>query len=270
MNELQGNKKEKRKIIWNYILKGHCDFIDESQKTLRFFVELAWAFVVAMIIRSFLFQPYIIPTGSMIPTILIGDFVFANKFSYGYTKHSFPLQIVPINGRVFAKDPEVGDVIVFNNPKDEGKDYTKRCVGKPGDRLQMKGGKLHINGKELPLEFVKEIPHTNSRGQVLLVKEYTETLPNGVKHPIYKESFGDHRFDNTEEYVVPEGHFFGMGDNRDDSADTRCKEILGFIPGENLIGKVVLRWMSIEGARWWAVWEWPWTIRYSRILTWVN
>ncbi|MBP9752313.1 MAG: signal peptidase I [Proteobacteria bacterium] len=263
-------KKEKKRLMWRFILKGQCDFIHEEQKTARFFIELAWAFVVAMIIRSFLIQPFIIPTGSMIPTILIGDFVFVNKTAYGYTKHSFPLQMIPFEGRIFAKDPEVGDVICFNNPKDEGKDYTKRCVAKAGDRVQMKGGKLNINGKELALEFVKKIPHTNSRGKTLIVEEYIETLPNGVKHPIYKESFGGHTFDETEELVVPEDHFFGMGDNRDDSADSRCEQILGFIPGKNLIGKIVLRWMSIEGARWWAVWEWPWTIRYSRIGTLVH
>lgn len=256
----------KNQLMWRYILKGRSDFIDESKKSLRFIVELVWAFVVAMIIRSFLIQPFIIPTGSMIPTILIGDFIFANKYAYGYTKHSFPLQIIPIQDRLFAKNPEQGDIILFNNPKDEGKDYVKRCVGLPGDRIQMKEGVLHINGKALSMEFVKEFSQTDDFGHVSMVKEYTETLPNGVKHPIYKRGFNN-RYDNTIEFIVPEDHFFGMGDNRDNSMDSREQDRVGFIPGKNLIGKGLMRWMSIEDARWWAFWEWPWTIRFNRIFT---
>lgn len=264
------NTPSKKQLIWRYILKGRFDFIDESKKSIRFVAELAWAFMVAMIIRSFLIQPFIIPTGSMIPTILIGDFIFANKFAYGYTKHSFPLSMVPIPDRIFKKDPVYGDVILFNNPKDEGKDYVKRCVGLPGDRVQVKGGILHINGKALSLELVREFPEADQNGRVHIVKEYIETLPNGVKHPIHKFGFNVSRFDNTEEFVVPEDHFFGMGDNRDNSLDSRSSEKVGFIPGKNLIGKGLLRWMSVEDARWWAFWEWPWTIRFKRIGTMIN
>lgn len=263
-------KDEQKKIMWRFILKGRCDFFPENKPIKRNLAELSWALVVAMIIRSFLFQPFIIPTGSMIPTILVGDFIFANKYTYGYTKHSFPLGIVPIKGRVFAKDPEVGDVIIFNNPKDEGKDYVKRCIGRSGDRIQMIGGYLHINGKKLDLEFVKEHIQSDEQGRSYKVKEYIETLPNGVKHPIYKIFFTTDprdKYNNTPEFIVPEGHFFGMGDNRDNSMDSREQERVGFIPSENLMGRASVRWMSIENARWWAIWEWPWTIRYSRIGT---
>lgn len=260
---------EKSRIMWRFIIKGKADFIDPSKKAYRFFVELAWAFVVAMTVRSFLIQPFIVPTGSMIPTVLVGDFLFANKTAYGYTKYSFPLQIFPFEGRVWAKDPEVGDVIVFNNPLDQGRDYVKRCVGKGGDKLQMIQGVLHINGKPLPLTYVREFADTDASGRVIMVKEYEETLPNGVKHPIHKRlPFGANRaYDNTKEFVVPEGHFFGMGDNRDNSIDSREPAQVGYISGNLLVGKAVMRWMSIEDARWWAVWEWPWTIRYSRIGT---
>lgn len=267
------DKKDCKKHMWAYLLKGRADFIDESQKFLRFVVELAWAFVVAMIVRSFLFQPFIVPTGSMIPTVLVGDFLFANKTAYGYTKYSLPLQIIPFEGRIWATDPKVGDVIVFNNPLDGGKDYVKRCVARGGDRVQVKGGILHINGKPLPEKYVREFASTDHNGRVAMVKEYIETLPNGVEHPIHKRYPFDatnYQYDNTEELTVPEGHSFGMGDNRDNSIDSREPRQVGFIPDTNLIGKAVFRWMSIEEARWWAVWEWPWTIRYSRIGTFVN
>ncbi|MDP2194038.1 MAG: signal peptidase I [Alphaproteobacteria bacterium] len=268
-----------RAYLWNYLLKGRADFIDESQKFLRFVVELAWAFVIAMIIRSFLLQPFIVPTGSMIPTILVGDFLFANKTAHGYTKYSFPLQMIPFEGRIMAEDPKVGDVIVFHNPLDDGKDYVKRCVARSGDRVQMKGGILHINGKPLPVKFVREFASSDHYGRVMMVKEYIETLPNGVEHPIYKiypfdaphyPSEKAKEYNNTQEFVVPEGHSFGMGDNRDNSVDSREPMQVGFVPDHNLIGKAVFRWMSIEDARWWAVWEWPWTIRYSRIGTFVK
>lgn len=225
------------------------------------------AFIVAMVIRTFLFQPFSIPSGSMYPTLEVGDFLFVNKFKYGYCNHTFPFSPPLMESRIFSSEPKIGDVVVFNNPKDEGKDYIKRLVGKPGDRIQVKDGVLHINGMAVKLERIDDYHMVDEiTGEFLVLPHYIETLPNGVRHPILKaRAMGLGRLDNTPEFIVPSGHYFMMGDNRDNSLDSRVPEKVGFIPEKNLIGRAEILFFSTN-ASWYEPWKWPFGLRYHRLL----
>ncbi len=235
---------------------------DKVKKEIRGF---AFAFAVAMIIRTFFFQPFNIPSGSMIPTLLIGDYLFVNKYSYGYSRHSFPFGPNIFSGRVWASAPKQGDVVVFFNPKHNNLDYIKRLIGLPGDRIQVIEGILHINGQPVTLERIEDY-HTSKDGHLQVIPQYIEMLPNGVKHRILKSApFGKGRLDNTQVYVVPEGHYFMMGDNRDSSSDSRVLETVGYIPEENLIGRAEMLFFSTE-AKWYEPWNWPFSLRYTRLL----
>jgi signal peptidase I len=165
--------------------------------------------------------------------------------------------------------PKLGDVVVFFNPKDRNLDYIKRLVGLPGDRIQVKEGVLHINGQPVKLERVDDYAWVED-GRMRVVPQYMETLPNGVRHPILKTAeFGKGSLDNTAEFVVPEGHYFMMGDNRDHSKDSRVMESVGFVPNENLIGRADILFYSTE-AKWWEPWNWIFDARYSRILNFIR
>jgi len=201
------------------------------------------AVLIALVIRSVLFEPFNIPSGSMKPTLLVGDYLFVNKPAYGYSRYSFPFAIAPIEGRVFAKEPQRGDVVVFALPSNDSIDYIKRVVGLPGDDIQVMRGRLFINDEIVPRELVDTTEITKDSGETQSVKLYVETLPGGIEHHIYEET--DHeRLDNTPLYTVPEGHYFVMGDNRDNSNDSRY---WGTVPEENLVGKAFFIWMS---------WDW--------------
>lgn len=224
------------------------------------------AVVLALLIRTFLYEPFNIPSGSMLPTLEIGDYLFVYKPSYGYSRYSFPFGLAPIEGRILAGDklPQRGDIIVFRLPTNPSIDFIKRIVGLPGDTIQMVDGRLYINRKvverrELGLEQVTE----SGRSETLM--KYVETLPNGVKHYIYEQS-DNGPLDNTEEYVVPPGHYFAMGDNRDNSEDSRVTNLVGYIPLENIVGRASFIFFSTNGtANMGQIWRWPWAIRYGRI-----
>jgi signal peptidase I len=223
---------------------------------------IVYALLIAGVIRSLFFQPFNIPSASMEATLLEGDYLFVSKFSYGYSRHSFPFGIVPFAGRVFSGDPERGDVVVFKYPPDDSTDYIKRLIGLPGDRIEMQFGTLHLNGEPIPkvetepyVEFFGSVPHN--------VSQYIETFPDGTNYMILDRQ-PNGNLDNTEVFVVPEGHYFMMGDNRDNSADSRAD--VGFVPHENLVGKAQVIFFSTDGsARLWEVWKWPFAIRYERI-----
>jgi len=228
---------------------------------------IVYALLIAGVIRSLLFQPFNIPSASMEGTLVEGDYLFVSKYSYGFSRHSFPWAFIPFDGRILGAEPERGDVIVFKYPPDDSTDYIKRLIGLPGDRIQMKFGTLYINDVAVPkvetepfLEYYGSVPHEVSR--------YIETLPNGVSYEVLdRQPNGD--LDNTEIFRVPEGHYFMMGDNRDNSADSRAD--VSYVPYENLVGKAQLIFFSKDdSARWWEVWKLPFAIRYERLFSYVR
>ena len=218
---------------------------------------------VALGFRSFMFEPFNIPSGSMVPTLLVGDYLFVSKFSYGYSQYSLPLGIVSFNGRIFSRDPERGDVAVFRQPNDETVAFIKRIVGLPGDRIQVRGGALYINDKMVERRLVGASTATNGY-TVINFKVYEETMPSGRKHLVQERSDND-VFDNTVVYTVPQEHYFMMGDNRDNSRDSRTTTV-GMVPAKNLVGRADRLFFSHNGdARIWEIWKWPFAIRYSRL-----
>tara|TARA_E500000331_G_scaffold342913_1_gene377105 strand:- start:157 stop:882 length:726 start_codon:yes stop_codon:yes gene_type:complete len=221
---------------------------------------LIYAVVIALFIRTFAFEPFNIPSGSMIPSLLVGDYLFVSKYSYGYSRHSLPLSLPLIPGRVFSSEPERGDVAVFKLPKDNQTDYIKRIVGLPGDKIQVRQGRLYLNGKLVERKPLPGYPARGPFGSTINVPQFEETLPVGVKHLILEKTDRG-RLDNTAVYTVPPGYVFGMGDNRDDSLDSRVLNQVGYIPLENLVGRAEFIFFSYdpEGR------SWPMTVRWSRI-----
>jgi len=227
---------------------------------------IVYALLIAVGIRTVAFEPFNIPSGSMIPTLLIGDYLFVSKYSFGYSRFSIPFSPNLFSGRILGRLPDRGDVAVFRWPRDNQTDYIKRIVGLPGDRIQMKSGLLYINGAVLPREAAGDYT-ADEQGMQTVARLYVETLPNSRKHDIIKMSeVGG--LNSTPEFKVPEGHVFAMGDNRDNSSDSRDPNGgVGFVPVENLIGRAEFIFFSINGrAPWWEVWEWPFEIRWNRLL----
>ncbi len=282
-----------------------------SNTAREWFNTIFYGALIAIIFRSFLLEPFNIPSGSMIPTLHVGDHIFVEKWAYGYSRYSFPFGSWKLwDGRFFASEPEIGDVIVFRNPINESQDYVKRLIGRPGDTVQVKQGRLYINGEIVPREnprpyvaatlpkslrsvgyyagdyairgdklWVNNQPapfeytieykdddfcrmYRNACG-VFNLTEYTETLPNGVAHSII-EVDDNAPFDNTPLFTVPENHFFFMGDNRDNSGDSRGD--VGFVPRDNVLGQVWFIWYSHNYyAPLLAFWHWGDKIRWNRI-----
>ncbi|HEU4987807.1 MAG TPA: signal peptidase I [Rhizobiaceae bacterium] len=226
------------------------------------------ALLLALVIRTFLFQPFSIPSGSMRPTLLEGDYLFVTKWAYGYSRYSLPFGPPIFSGRIWASEPERGDVVVFKFPPNPSLDYIKRVIGLPGDRIQMRDGQLFINGEAIPREKVGQIDNPDITEVDRPVDVYRETLPNGVSYDtldLTPNSIGD----NTREFVVPEGHYFMMGDNRDNSADSRFS--VGFVPAENLVGRANIIFFSIGGgASPLEIWKWPTELRPGRLFDSIN
>jgi len=228
--------------------------------------------LVVLVLRTFAFEPFNIPSGSMIPTILIGDYVFVSKYSYGFSRYSFPLFHPAFAGRIFGRVPERGDVAVFKLPRDTSEDYIKRIVGLPGDKLQMIEGVLNINGKPVGMKRVEDF-FDDEYNRNVATAQFIETLPNGREHPILKRGTpGTNPLDNTQVFEVPADSVFAMGDNRDNSLDSRVPPRdngVGFVPLENLVGRAEFRFFSYDAnvAPWYQFWDWPWAIRFSRMFT---
>ena len=245
---------------------------DSSEKSgaLNEVVEIVktvvYALLIALFLRVLFFQPFTIPSASMDPTLLEGDYIIVSKYSYGYSKNSIPFSPPLFKGRIMDRKPDRGDIIVFKLPRDGHIDYIKRLVGLPGDRIQMKGGVLFINDKAVPRRALPPVMVDSGYGFTRNVERYEETLPNGKSYITY--DFGpDGDVDNTGVFVVPEGSYFFMGDNRDNSLDSRVPaEIgVGYVPAENLVGKariIMLSWN--KGASLFKPWTWVLDARPSR------
>lgn len=248
----------------------------EWQETLIFLVKLA---LFVFLIRSFLFSPFVIPSGSMLPRTLIGDYLFVTKWNYGYSRHSMPWSLPLIPGRIFASDPVRGDVAVFKAPPGNREDWIKRVIGLPGDTIEMRSGQIVLNGQPVPKTRVADfvLPVTpnfacdsvfqdnDADGRpICRFPQYRETLPGGREYLVLDQGFSP--ADDTGEFVVPAGHVFMMGDNRDDSKDSRFADSIGFVPMENLEGKAVVTFWSTDGsASWLMPWTWPSATRWTRI-----
>ena len=241
---MENNKEEKKSGFWSDV-RG-----------------ILWAVLAALVIRALVFEPYNIPSSSMVPTLLIGDYLVVTKYDYGYSKYSFPLSlpIVP-KGRLFGKMPERGDIVVFKVPSDNRTDYIKRVIGLPGDRIQVMNGRLYINDVLVPREKLGEEDWTIEKEGKVHYTKYMETLPNGVQHWIYERS-DTMQQDSTDVITVPDNHYFMMGDNRDNSYDSR---FFGSVPAQNLEGKARFIFYSNNGAGdVWEFWKWKDSLRLKR------
>lgn len=224
---------------------------------------VVYAVVIALGIRTLAFEPFNIPSESMLPTLLVGDYLFVSKYSYGYSRHSLPFSLPLMEGRIFSRQPERGDVAVFKLPRDNKTDYIKRIVGLPGDRIQVRGGVLYINDEPVQRQRIEDFYYRDG-AHVYRIAQYRETLPNGVSHnTLDLVPNGEH--DNTKVYSIPPGYYFAMGDNRDNSLDSRVESGVGLVPEENLVGRAEILFFSTDGgARWWEFWKWPLATRFKR------
>jgi len=259
---------------------------------------LIYAVLFALGLRSLLYEPFNIPSESMLPTLLVGDYLFVSKFAYGYSRYSFPFGPPLFSGRLMEKPVKRGDIVVFKLPRDNSTDYIKRIVGLPGDQMQVRGGVLHINGEPVRRERVapfvlrvKQTARCSSRDgfgsldpgchepdpqycvrqsdETALCRypQFRETLPNGVTYlTLDTRPFGPN--DDTQVFLVPAGHYFAMGDNRDNSLDSRVSanaDGVGYVPAENLVGRAELIFFSTNGmARLWTPWKWVSAARFER------
>ncbi|MGH6814155.1 MAG: signal peptidase I [Hyphomicrobiaceae bacterium] len=242
------------------------------------------ALLLAFVVRVFFYQPFNIPSGSMKSTLLVGDYLFVSKLSYGYSKYSFPRQLdlgwiglgsMPLmpdlfSGRIFDAEPKRGDVAVFKKPRENTTDYIKRVIGLPGDEIRMGDGVLHINGQAVPKRRVGTFQTRDRGGELYPIPMFEEHLPNGVKYHVL-DSVSSGPADNAGPFKVPAGHYFMMGDNRDDSSDSRDMTLngVGYVPYENLIGRAEIVFFSADiedprAFRLWTPWRWPWDIRWKR------
>ena len=235
-------------------------------KKNSFFGNLKSIFIaifIALLIRSFIFEPFNIPSGSMKPNLLVGDFIFVSKYSYGFSKHSLPFSIPLIPGKIFSNTPERGDIVVFKTPENNRIDYIKRVIGLPGDKIEIKNGIIFINGSEILRKKLNDFIDTDNKTSNKRVRMYNEYFFN--KEINILDITDNGLADNTQLFNVPENHFFVMGDNRDNSQDSRFISTVGFIPYENLVGKAQFIFFSLENARFLQIWKWPNSIRYERI-----
>lgn len=238
--------------------------MDKEESLVDTIKTIVYAILIAVVIRTFLYEPFKIPSGSMYPSLYVGDFLFVSKYTYGYSKHSFPFSIGMFNGRIWSDKPERGDVVVFKFPQDNRTDYIKRVIGLPGDKIKLENGRLYINGSLVEREQIDDFVLRDKYGNVERFRQYIETLPNGVEHKIIEVSDSE-LYDNVPELTVPEGNYFMMGDNRDRSDDSRVN--VGFVPFENLVGKARVLFFSYDSnsGPWYKLWNLPRQIRWSRM-----
>ena len=226
---------------------------------------LFYALVIALFIRSLLFQPFYIPSSSMEPNLLIGDRLFVSKYSYGYSQHSFPFSPKIFTGRILKKTPKRGDVVVFKTPADNRTDYIKRLIGLPGDKVQIINKDLYLNGIKIEKKQVETSLNINCGGEILKVDVYEETLPNGTKYlAVYRK---DGTMINSDVFIVPNDHYFFLGDNRDCSKDSRFLSSVGYVNFNNLVGKARIIFFSSNKKKgsFFKFWNWNQIVRKDRL-----
>ena len=221
------------------------------------------AVFIALLIRSFIAEPFNIPSGSMKPNLLVGDFIFVSKWSYGYSKHSLPFSIPLIPKKIFSKIPKRGDIAVFKTPEDNRTDYIKRVIGLPGDKIKIINGQIILNNNKIFRKKTNDFIDNDKKSSLKRVRKYIEYFDD-LEFEVL-DIMDNGMVDNTELFTVPEGHFFVMGDNRDNSQDSRFLNIVGFIPFDNLVGKARFIFFSLENSRFLEIWKWPKAIRVQRI-----
>lgn len=234
-------------------------------------VVVVQALAIAMVVRVFFYQPFNIPSGSMKETLLVGDYLFVSKLSYGYSRYSFPMSLNLFSGRMLSSEPKRGDVAVFKLPRDNATDYIKRVIGLPGDEINVRRGVVFINGKEVPRTRIGDFSTREDNGPIIKIPMFEETLPNGVKFRVL-DRIANGPWDNAGPYIVPAGHYFMMGDNRDNSTDSRVPigdGGVGYVPVENFIGRADIIFFSAavdepDAFRFWKPWTWPFDVRWSR------
>ncbi len=240
----------------------------------KFFIEntktLIYALIIAVIIRSLILQPFYIPSSSMEPNLLVGDRLFVTKYSYGYSKHSFPFSPPLFNGRVLSKEPKRGDVVVFKTPSDDKTDYIKRLIGLPGDRIQFIDSNLYINNSEVLKSRTSKTDIIFCGQKKIDIFTFEELLPNGKKHnTVYLKDFS---YKNTDVYIVPQNHYFFLGDNRDCSKDSRFLSSVGYVHKDNLVGKAQFIFFSSDRSKGsiFSFWKWNKSIRFDRFFKRIN
>ena len=240
----------------------------------NFFIEnsktLFYALVIAVIIRSLLIQPFYIPSSSMEPNLLVGDRLFVTKYSYGYSKHSFPFSPPIINGRIWSSKPNRGDGVVFKTPSDNRTDYIKRLIGLPGDQIQFIDSTLYINQNEVPKSKILNRFNIYCGNNVINVNKFREILPNGKKHTsVYLKN---NSFQFSDPFIVPKDHYFFLGDNRDCSKDSRFLTSVGYVHKDNLVGKAQFIFFSSDKSigSIFSFWKWNKSIRFERFFKKIN
>lgn len=249
-------------VVMTLLMLGSVEEFNFFRSILTYGISaVCLSAAIALVIRTFLFQPFSIPSVSNVPSLLPGDYVFANKVAYGYSRFSLPFGIASRPGRVFGSEPALGDMVVFRLPKDERTDYVKRVVGLPGDRIQMNNGELLINGTGVKRERLSDVEGEDACGsQTGYIKRWRETLPNGVNYETF-DCIDNSFSDNTAVFTVPAGHLFMIGDNRDNSTDSRMMAAVGYVPIDNVVGRVGMIFFSrTTGAP-----GKPSSLRYQRI-----
>ncbi|MDC0944957.1 signal peptidase I [Candidatus Pelagibacter sp.] len=227
---------------------------------------LFYALIIAIIIRSLIIQPFYIPSSSMEPTLLVGDRIFVTKYSYGYSKHSFPFSPPIFKGRILSNKPERGDIVVFKTPVDNRTDYIKRLIGLPGDQVQFLDSNLYINNSEVVKSRLSSSDKIYCGTYDLDVYTFEENLPNGIKHKsVYLKNFP---YDNSDPFVVPDDHYFFLGDNRDCSKDSRFLSSVGYVHKDNLVGKAQFIFFSSDKSigNIFSFWKWNKSLRFKRFL----
>ena len=240
----------------------------------KFFIEnattLFYALIIAIIIRSLFIQPFYIPSSSMEPNLLVGDRIFVTKYSYGYSKHSFPFSPPIFKGRIVSSEPNRGDVVVFKTPADNRTDYIKRLIGLPGDQIQFIDSNLFLNNSEILKERLSKDDKIFCGKKNINVSTFEELLPNGIKHKtVYLK---DYSFKNSDIFIVPNDHYFFLGDNRDCSKDSRFLTSVGYVHKDNLVGKARFIFFSSDKLKGsiFSFWKWNKSIRFDRFFKKIN